>query len=338
MFGIVRPCRHGLCGDLHQAWMAHLCGLCLTLRDEHGHFARLVTNYDGLLVSVLAEAQSPRSSPRRKALACALRGFRSAEVVAKEAEGARLAAAVSLVLAATKLRDHVSDGDGAFRNRMVAGVSKQITRSWARAGQEAAAAVRFDSTVLTEAVERQARLETSPRTVLELTEPAETAVAAAFRHTAVLADRPQNEELLGEIGRCFGRVVHLLDAVEDLEEDRKRGAFNPLDATGTSLVRTRQLCDDAHLGITMAFADLDLADPSLARALLVDEVGRAIQRTFSVNAGHRSHRRRHHERKKGRCRDHCDCNCDCVECCRPRGGGGGGGCDGCCCDGCCCDC
>jgi hypothetical protein len=39
--------------------MAHLCGLCLTLRDLRGQNARFVTNYDGLLVSVLTEAQSP---------------------------------------------------------------------------------------------------------------------------------------------------------------------------------------------------------------------------------------------------------------------------------------
>nr|BFE84926.1 hypothetical protein GCM10020093_075270 [Planobispora longispora] len=67
MFGIVRPCRHGMCGGLFAAWMAHLCGLCLALRDEHGHAARLVTNYDGLLVSVLTEAQAPALSPRREA-------------------------------------------------------------------------------------------------------------------------------------------------------------------------------------------------------------------------------------------------------------------------------
>ncbi|WP_278045447.1 DUF5685 family protein, partial [Actinomadura fibrosa] len=64
MFGVVRPCRHVLCGSLFQDWMAHLCGLCLTLRAEHGQAARLVTNYDGLLVSVLVEAQAPERSPR----------------------------------------------------------------------------------------------------------------------------------------------------------------------------------------------------------------------------------------------------------------------------------
>ncbi|MGW4108178.1 DUF5685 family protein, partial [Streptomyces sp. NPDC004976] len=53
MFGMVRPCRHRLGEKLTAQWMAHLCGLCLALRGDHGQLARIVTNYDGLLISVL---------------------------------------------------------------------------------------------------------------------------------------------------------------------------------------------------------------------------------------------------------------------------------------------
>ncbi|WP_457034360.1 DUF5685 family protein, partial [Kitasatospora sp. P5_F3] len=58
MFGIIRPCRHSLPEPLRAAWLAHLCGLCLALRDGHGQLARTATNYDGLVISVLVEAQS----------------------------------------------------------------------------------------------------------------------------------------------------------------------------------------------------------------------------------------------------------------------------------------
>lgn len=34
-----------------------LYGLCLALRADHGQFARVATNYDGLIISVLVEAQ-----------------------------------------------------------------------------------------------------------------------------------------------------------------------------------------------------------------------------------------------------------------------------------------
>ncbi|MEV0500525.1 DUF5685 family protein, partial [Streptomyces spectabilis] len=118
MFGIVRPCAHRLGDGLKTQWMAHLCGLCLALRGDHGQFARVVTNYDGLIISVLTEAQAERATGwRRTAGPCPLRGMRTASVA--RGEGARLAAAVSLVLASAKVRDHVVDGDGRLARRPV---------------------------------------------------------------------------------------------------------------------------------------------------------------------------------------------------------------------------
>lgn len=285
MFGIVRPCRHRMCQHLHAAWMAHLCGLCLTLRDEHGHAARLVTNYDGLLVSVLTEAQAPDRSPHRTAAPCALRGFRRAEVLDSSGEGARLAAAVSLVLAATKTRDHVEDGDGAYRRGPVAAAAGRLADRWAAAGARTGSGVGFDVALLAEAVAEQGAREAAGGSLATITEPTETAVAAAFAHTATLAGRPGNAVALAEAGRHFGRLAHLLDAVEDLDGDRAAGAYNPLLATGTDLAEARRRCDDALLGLRLALAEIEFAQPALARALLGHEVRDAVDRTF-ILAGH----------------------------------------------------
>ncbi|WP_030921002.1 DUF5685 family protein [Streptosporangium amethystogenes] len=279
MFGIVRPCRHGMCGGLFKEWMAHLCGLCLALRDEHGHASRLVTNYDGLLVSVLTEAQAPASSPHRRAAACALRGFKGADVV--EAEGVRLAAAVSLILAAGKVKDHVEDGDGVYARRLVAAGAGRVAARWSAAGSGTASALGFDPAPLLVAVEEQTRLERLPNpSLLQLTAPTEAAVAAAFGHTAVLAGKPHNRETLEEAGRYFGRLAHLLDAVEDLARDRAQGAYNPLVASGTDLALARRHCDDAVHGLRLAVAELDLERRPLVNALLVRETGRATGRIF----------------------------------------------------------
>ncbi|MCF3964790.1 DUF5685 family protein, partial [Streptomyces fuscigenes] len=119
VFGIIRPCTHRLTEGLRAEWMAHLCGLCLALRTDHGQLSRVVTNYDGLVVSVLTEAQVPRRpDSRRTAGPCPLRGMRTAPVA--RGEGTRLAAAVSLVLASAKIRDHADDGDGALGHRPMA--------------------------------------------------------------------------------------------------------------------------------------------------------------------------------------------------------------------------
>ncbi|MEV6546206.1 DUF5685 family protein [Streptomyces sp. NPDC051665] len=290
MFGMVRPCSHRLGESLKAQWMAHLCGLCLALRGDHGQFARIVTNYDGLLLSVLTEAQAERAGGgwRRTAGPCPLRGMRTASVA--QGEGARLAAAVSLVLASAKVRDHVADGDGLLARKPVALAARRVAGSWGRAGARTGSAVGFDAGVLVEAVDRQFGVESlaGPGTpILTVTEPTETATAAAFAHTAILAGRPGNAVPLAEAGRLFGRLAHLLDAVEDKETDAASGAWNPLTATGTPLAEARRLADDALHGIRLALRETAFTDGKLAHLLLAHELGRSVDRAFGTQScGH----------------------------------------------------
>ncbi|WP_442811091.1 DUF5685 family protein [Streptomyces sp. NBC_01217] len=286
MFGIVRPCAHRLSEGLRTEWMAHLCGLCLALRSDHGQFARIVTNYDGLIVSVLTEAQAERTTGwRRTAGPCPLRAMRTAPVA--RGEGARLAAAVSLVLASAKVRDHVADRDGLLRRRPVAAAARRVAAGWDRAGARTGAQLGFDTALLVDAVDRQTGIEllAGPGTpLLTVTEPTETATAAAFAHTAVLAGRAHNAEPLAEAGRLFGRLAHLLDAVEDQEADAASGAWNPLTATGTSRAEARRLCDDALRGVRLALRDAEFTDDKLTHVLLVHELRQSVDRAFGTTA------------------------------------------------------
>jgi len=354
VFGIIRPCRHRLGGELAAAWQAHLCGMCLSLRDDHGQAARLATNYDGLVISVLAEAQADGVPQRRVAGRCALRGMRKAHVVVGDC--ARLAATVSLVLAAAKIRDHVDDHDGALVRAGVRGAATALATRWAAASARSGQRLGFEVGVLTGAVSRQAAIEAAagPGTaLLTVTEPTEIATAAAFAHTAVLAGQPANAGPLREAGRLFGRIAHLVDAVEDLAADQASGAWNPLHATGADLAEARRLCDDALVGIELALSDVQLRDARLVHTLLVDELARSVRRVFARAAGTAAPRAHGHgygqasEAVAGcgvpvaavaltgllslRHRRGCGCCCDCGSDCCLEG----------CCEACgdgCCDC
>lgn len=353
MFGIIRPCRHRLGGELADAWAAQLCGLCLALRDDHGQTARVATNYDGLVIGVLVEAQTAAQPGRRTAGRCLLRGMRKADVAI--GDPVRLAAAVSLVLAAARTRDHVDDRDGVIGAAGVRSTARRIAERWVLQGADTGRSLGFDTAVLVDAMDRQGELEAAARVgspLLAVTEPTETAVAAAFGHTAVLADRPENVEPLNEIGRLFGRVAHTLDAVEDYADDVARSKWNPLAATGTSMAQARTICDDAVLGIELALAEVHFADDRLVNQLLVGEVRRAVHRAFgssgrsgcstgvvardgwhvSFGAGDNARgsglpipgfgpphgQSRRQPPCLGRCRDSCKeccCNCGCEGCC-----------------------
>lgn len=290
MFGILRPCRHTLSGGLAQEWMSHMCGLCLALRDDHGQASRVATNYDGLVVSVLAAAQSQECAGTRQAGRCPLRGMRGAEVA--DGSGARLAAAVSLLLASAKITDHIEDGDGPYARRGVRALAGHVAERWRRGAREAGAGLGFEGAELVAVVDRQREAEgaAGPGTdLLAVTRPTEAATGEAFAHTALLAGRPGNAEPLREAGRLFGRIAHLLDAVEDREEDRRNEAWNPLTATGTEPTRVRELCDDAALGVRLALDEAEFVDDRLVRALLVEELHRAVDRVFAHSGYHRNH-------------------------------------------------
>ncbi|WP_424535135.1 DUF5685 family protein [Sphaerisporangium viridialbum] len=368
MFGIIRPCGQHSCPALHRAWLAHLCGLCLALRDGQGQGARVATNYDGLIISVLTEAQGTAASPHRTAGPCALRGFRRADVVDARAEGVRLAAAVSLVLAAGKLRDHVADGDAA---RGTGPARRRLAARWEAAGTRMGTSVGFDATGLTATIDRQLDLERrhgledgtgrerllgtggtpvpgGTAALMEVTGPTEDAVAAAFAHTATLSGRPGNAAPLAEAGRFFGRVAHLLDAVEDQADDDGRGAFNPLTATGATREEARRLCDDAAHGLDLALREVELEDRHLVEVLLGTEVRRAVERTFTHSAPGASYERPGFARKSAagvgtlltcgmwRPRWSQRHGRPCDDRCYLRFCDGCSGCSGCDCD--CCDC
>jgi hypothetical protein len=272
---------------------------------------------------------------------------------------------VSLVLAAAKIRDHVDDGDGALGRAGVRGAATALATRWAAASARSGQRLGFEVGVLTEAVGRQAAIEAAagPGTaLLTVTEPTEIATGAAFAHTAVLAGKPANGEPLREAGRLFGRIAHLVDAVEDLAADQASGAWNPLLATGADLAEARRLCDDALLGIRLALGEAEFRDARLAHTLLVHELTRSVHRVFARVAGtaaphEHEHEQAHasaplagcglpvaaltgltgltgllsvrHRRRCGCCEDCCcDLSCDC--CCE--------GCCDACCDSCDCSC
>ncbi|MGS2807418.1 DUF5685 family protein [Nocardia sp. MW-W600-9] len=228
VFGVLKPCAHGAAkyGIDPGQWQAHMCGLCLGLRDGQGQLARAATNTDAIVLSVLTEAQSGAAGARTTAGPCPLRGMRRASVVVANAPGVQLAATAALLLGAAKIRDHVDDGDA---GRLARRPMRRVAGSWSAAAQTQADRIGLDVGPLLTAIDSQSALEAlaAPITLDQLTGPTQLCAATLFGHTATLAGRPENVAALSEIGRHLGRIAHLADAIEDLERDRLRGRFNP---------------------------------------------------------------------------------------------------------------
>lgn len=276
----MRPCRSSLGPDLYARWQAHLCGLCLTLRDVAGQPQRALTGYDVLLLSVLVEAQAG-SLPTTEAAPCPLRGFTRATVVASDTDAAQLAAAGALLGAGAGLVDKADDGD---LPRPARAPARRVAAGLTRTGTALAGRVGLDPAPVVAAPAAAAAAQQDPSRGLEaLLAPTGDAVAALFAHTATVAGTPGNASALADAGRAFGSLVHLLDAAADREDDARRGAFNPLAATGTDDDATRVLAERLVDDVRAALARADLQDRALVDVLLGRVLRSAVHRVLGVH-------------------------------------------------------
>ncbi len=290
MFGVVHACRRTLDDELFAQWQAHLCGLCLQLRDSRGQLARALTNTDAIALSVLTEAQQAEPAGRRTAGPCPLRGMRTARVVPSGSAATRLGAAASLTLAAAKAQDLRAEqahhlGLPTLRSRAGSALAQPLRRR-ALADEPMARAMHAPDAL--DRLARQGAVEAGIRSgdsILTVTAPTADATAEIFAASAMVAGRPENEPALREMGSAFGTLAHLLDAVTDLDDDRRTGSFNPITATGTPLEQVRRECRRLVHRIRRAFDRLVLTDGRLARALLVDGTHAALHRAFDPPPG-----------------------------------------------------
>ena len=378
MFGLLRGCSCGIRLDERQAWMGHVCGVCLALRDHHGPVARLTTNYDAALLSVLCTAQTSVESTSIRHF-CPLRRGGTLPVIASDQPGARYAAIMALLIAATKLADDVVDAEGWAR--VLPGLTRRVAQGWQRQAAVAARSIGFPIETISHQIEHQFAIEDQARPEFTaLAAPTEQAVAAAFAHTAVLTDRPEHIAPLTQIGRMYGQIMYLLDNYQDYRADRARQGFNALArcfAPSEVQQQARHIFDTAHNELARSFAALTLPQPALAQMLLIHQLPRIGRQMLALDVMDEQEAvpptdappAQRHRRKVRSDSNSCDCSCDplccdcgsgCSCCFRPGqtdsdssdacccGGCGDndgcsccGGCgDGCCCgcDGCDCDC
>ncbi|GAA1464176.1 DUF5685 family protein [Williamsia maris] len=270
-----------------ELWRAHMCGVCLTLRDRHGQWARATLNTDAIAASVLLEAQQPISDSRVRAGRCALRGMQPAEVISANSLSVRIGAATSLTLAAAKAADEVGEHElnSSGHTRARAAVARGVVGPLRRhAGRDPAVGTALDTAGVIERITGQAAIEQRSVDLDEIVAETERACAEVFAATADLAGRPDNRARLATIGAAFGRCGHLVDAVEDRRADRASGAYNLIDATGVSIEEVHTECRRLHRVISDEIGRLELRDDRLVRAMLVRGLGHSISDAFAPAA------------------------------------------------------
>ena len=206
MFGYVRPNRDELKVRQLRDYEALYCGLCSSLGRRHGFFARFFLNYDFTFLAMLLDGGRPETERRR----CPARLWCRKKTCAI-AGGVDAAADAGTILSYWKLRDTVADGT--FWARTAARLLSVLLRRGYRTVRDCLEEL--------QALEREncPSLDRTADTFARLLAGAAPASGDAARDRA-----------LGQLLYHVGRWIYLVDAWDDLADDRRTGSYNPISA------------------------------------------------------------------------------------------------------------
>ncbi|MDO4572990.1 MAG: DUF5685 family protein [Clostridia bacterium] len=214
MFGYVIANRELMTPEQEARYRACYCGLCRALRRRRGSLSRLTLNYDmTFLVLLLGSMYEPEEESGEER--CAIHpvhrhGWSSSWVT-------DYAADMNLALAYLNCMDDWKD-DRALLRRAEAGL---LSEQYFYVQQKYPEKCAFIESCLDELAEIEAA---------RLPDPDEGAKCFGRLMGEVFAFGPGDIwlERLRAFGESLGEFIYIMDAVLDLEEDKRRGSYNPL--------------------------------------------------------------------------------------------------------------
>lgn len=221
MFGYVRPYKDEMKVREYEQYKGIYCGLCRALGKEYGVFTRLTLSYDCTFFAAAAIGRLPEC-PEFVRRRCVVNPAKKCWFCTTGAESVyKYAAALSVLLTWYKLCDTVQD-EG-FLKRMGARAGKLFFgRPFRRAARDFP---ELAETIRTQ-MEKQAAVEREENPSLDACcEP--TAEILGFVFSSLGKDDTERF-VLHDFGYALGRWIYTADAADDLEDDLKEGAFNPL--------------------------------------------------------------------------------------------------------------
>ena len=250
MFGYVKPYKPELRVRELEEYKAVYCGLCRELGQSFGLFARFTLSYDFAFLAMLKTALDEEIRPETCRRACIAHPFGKRACVCENPAMA-FAARAAMISVYYKLEDDMAD-EG-FLKRIAAAA----LMPFARRARKKAMAFEDGRTADAAAAEMTAAQKALEKESCPLpdaaAEPTAKFIAALMKGCAA---SPEQSAVLERFGYLLGRFVYLCDALDDLEDDRRRRRYNPflyaegeaaIAAKNALFLTTAELSDDFDL-------------------------------------------------------------------------------------------
>ena len=212
MFGYVRRNKMDLTFREFDYYKGYYCGLCKYLKENHGEVSRLSLNYDITFLIVILTALYKLDSDITYERCIANPLKKKMRIVNEITE---YAASMNILLSYYKLEDNLYDDNG-IKDKLAYELYKgKLKKAYEKYPQKAEY-IKQQLGNLRE-LEKQ-----ESKSIDKVSNTFGNLMGEIFVYK-----KDEYEQNLRNIGFNLGKYIYILDAYEDLEEDNKKGRYNP---------------------------------------------------------------------------------------------------------------
>ena len=232
MFGYVRACKSEMRIKEFEMYKTVYCSLCKELGKTYGPFARLTLSYDFTFLTLLNMSLKKDFCGTERKL-CKCNPLKKCTYL-KEGRDLEMPAAAAMIMLYFKLLDNISDEKGLKKIGFIIikpffkGAYKKAKKNYPNIDR-----------IVGEYISEQQSLEKELCSSIDkAADPTAKALSQIF---ALCSDNEKDQRVLNRMGYCLGRYIYLLDAFCDLNDDIKKGSYNPLKFSNESYEEKKQM-------------------------------------------------------------------------------------------------
>lgn len=216
MFGYVTPDKPYLLVKDYALYKCVYCGICKSLHKNFGLLPRFATNYDSVFLSLLLHNYLDEDYTIKRQN-CVLHPLRKRNVALPNDLESKIVT-VNILLAYHKLTDDIIDGEGA-KKRLIRFIT--VKRAYKKAKRIMPEA---DAVIISEYARLRDYEKKGEKSIDRVSDCFATMMEKLCRVILKEKNCTQMERLFYNVGKW----IYIIDAVDDLQDDKKSGAYNPL--------------------------------------------------------------------------------------------------------------
>lgn len=219
MFGYIKIYKDELLVRDYEAYKAVYCGLCKKMGKEYSFLTRFILSYDCTFYAMFLMSQKYKCTGFERKRCCC-NPLKKCSFCCGGDEALSKAAALSVILAYYKLIDDINDSS--FLKRTAVKIIKPIFSHWRKKAAKKYPDMDNEARIM---LDNQFKAEKDKNCCLDMA--AEPTAKLLSNLLAGETDDEMKKQVYSHFGYHIGRWIYLMDAADDLQEDKKNDCFNP---------------------------------------------------------------------------------------------------------------